>query len=315
MSSEIVLDHYFKQFLATFDPNLDVTALTPDAFRALKAGVPPGTVLPDASVVDKIIHTDQGDIALTITRPPGTETKTLPAILYLHGGGWVLGSKDSHALVQHELAIRAHAAVVFVNYDLSPEVKFPVPVEQCYASLAWLANKENAASLLIDVDKIAVAGDSAGGNLTAAVTLLAKQRRLHAIKFQILYYPVTNDNFDTPSYCQFEKGFYLTRDLMKYFWDHYIPKAERNSILACPLKAPSDDLKGLPPAYIVTVEADVLRDEGEQYAARLKEAGVDVVATQTIGMLHGFLEMSEFTTAAQEILDRSVQLLHKAWGQ
>ncbi|KAG0175016.1 hypothetical protein DFQ29_007292 [Apophysomyces sp. BC1021] len=279
MSSEIVLDHYFKQFLATFDPNLDVTALTPDAFRALKAGVPPGTVLPDASVVDKIIHTDQGDIALTITRPPGTETKTLPAILYL------------------------------------PEVKFPVPVEQCYASLAWLANKENAASLLIDVDKIAVAGDSAGGNLTAAVTLLAKQRRLHAIKFQILYYPVTNDNFDTPSYCQFEKGFYLTRDLMKYFWDHYIPKAERNSILACPLKAPSDDLKGLPPAYIVTVEADVLRDEGEQYAARLKEAGVDVVATQTIGMLHGFLEMSEFTTAAQEILDRSVQLLHKAWGQ
>ncbi|KAF7726137.1 hypothetical protein EC973_009029 [Apophysomyces ossiformis] len=302
---DYILEPMFKQFLTGLDPNLDPTALPLEESRSLFDDVPPGAVLRDASVKERTIDTDYGEIVLTVTRPLGTENETLPAIVYFHGGGWAQGIKYSHALIQRELAIEGRVAVVFVNYDRSPEVKFPVAIEQCYASVAWLANKENAASLSVDANKIAVAGDSAG--------VLAKKRKLSAIKFQILYYPVTNDDFETPSYCDLAKGYFLTKDWMKLFWNLYIPVEERSSILACPLKATLEDLKDLPPAYVVAVEADVLRDEGEAYAARLMEAGVDVVAVRTFGALHGFFNMPKLTSIGEAVVQQSVHLLHKAW--
>ncbi|KAG0171918.1 hypothetical protein DFQ28_000783 [Apophysomyces sp. BC1034] len=315
MSPKVVLDSYARQRLASLDPNVDIYSLTLEEIRADFEVVPPGAVIPDAFVVDKVIHTEQGDINITVIRPLDSETQTLPVILYLHGGGWVEGTKHSHSLIMHELAVHVHAAVVYVDYSRSPEVKYPVALEQCFASLAWIANKDNAASLSIDADKIAVAGDSSGGNLAAAVTLLDKQRKLSAIKYQILYYPVLDDDFDTPSYLEFQTGYSTTRKGMKFYWDQYVTGEERRSITACPLKAAVDDLKGLPPTYIVSVEADVLRDEAEEYARKLMEAEVDVVAVRTFGMLHAFFTKPVWSPSARAVIHQTAQLLHNAWGK
>ncbi|KAF7725150.1 hypothetical protein EC973_000402 [Apophysomyces ossiformis] len=315
MAPKVVLDSYSKQRIASVDHNLDIRSLTLEEVRAEFEVVPPGAVVPDASVVDKMITTDQGEIEITITRPLDAKSEILPAILYFHGGGWVEGTKYSHTVIMRELAIHVHAAVVYVDYTRSPEAKYPVALEQCFASLTWLANKDNAASLLIDADKIAVAGDSSGGNLAAAVTLLDKQRKLSAIKYQVLYYPVLDDNFESASYIEFETGYCTTRRSMQYYWDQYVTVEDRKLITVCPLKAALDDLKGLPPTFLVSVEADVLRDEAEDYARKLMEAGVDVVALRTFGQLHAFFTKPVWSSTAHAIVSQTASLLHKTWGQ
>jgi len=218
----------------------------------------------------------KGQIAICIVRPTGS-TGTLPGVIYFHGGGWVLGDVDTHDRLIREIANGASAAVVFVNFSRPPEARYPVAIEEAYAATKWVS--ANGKTIHVDSSRLAVAGDSVGGNMAAAVTLLAKQRGGPPIHFQVLFYPVTDADFDTPSYQQFAQGYFLTREAMKWFWDHYAPDAAiRTQATASPLRATVEQLRGLPPALVINGECDVLRDEGEAYARKLIQAGVHVTA-------------------------------------
>jgi len=219
-----------------------------------------------------------GDVDVRIVRPPGA-TGDLPVIVYAHGAGWVLGNAHTHDRLVRELAIGTGAAVVFPEYSRSPEARYPQAIEECWTAASWVA-ADKAAGL--DGSRMAIAGDSVGGNLAIALTLLAKQRGRVKFRQQVLFYPVTDANFDTGSYRQFAEGYFLRRDAMQWFWDQYAPdEAQRNEITASPLRAGLDVLAGLPPALVITGEADVLRDEGEAYANKLREAGVPSPRTAT----------------------------------
>jgi acetyl esterase len=218
-------------------------------------------------------------------------TSALPVIVYIHGAGWVFGNSQTHDRLIRELSVGAQAAVVFPNYSLSPEAQYPTAIEECYAVVKWMA--EEAGQHGFDGKRIAVAGDSVGGNMTAAVTLLAKERRGPNICQQLLFYPVTDANFDTESYHQFATGYFLRRDAMMWFWDQYLPDLEkRNEITASPLRATTEQLRGLPRALVITAEADVLRDEGEAYANQLRQAGVPVTAARFQGIIHDFVMLN-----------------------
>ncbi|MDZ4835066.1 MAG: alpha/beta hydrolase [Candidatus Melainabacteria bacterium] len=228
-----------------------------------------------------------GDVSVRIARPKGA-SEALPAIIYVHGAGWVLGGWESHDRLVLELANRAHAAVVFVNYSLSPEAKYPTAIEECYVVAKHIA--DNAKKLNIDASKMAIAGDSVGGNMATAVTMLCKERSGPRIDFQVLFYPVTEANFETESYNKFETKHFLSRQAMKWFWNHYTSNdAERKKPTVSPLLATVEQLKGLPPAMVFTAEFDVLRDEGEAYAHKLIEAGVEVRAARCLGTIHDFV--------------------------
>jgi acetyl esterase len=209
-------------------------------------------------------------------------------VLFTHGAGWVFGDAHTHGRLVAELATRAGAAAVFTNYSLSPEARYPTAIEEIYATLEWIAAR--GAGQGLDPARIAVAGDSVGGNMTAAITIMAKQRSGPAIAAQLLYYPVTNASFDTGSYEQFATQYWLTRQGMQWYWDQYAPSADdRAQITASPLRASLEDLAGLPPALVIVGEADVLRDEGEAYAAKLRQAGVPVTAVRYQGIIHDFV--------------------------
>jgi acetyl esterase/lipase len=222
---------------------------------------------------------------------------TLPVIVYIHGAGWVFGSKQTHDRLMRELAVGAEAAVVFPEYRLSPEVKYPTAIEECYSIVKWVA--EHGREHGLDPERLAVAGDNVGGNMTAAVTLLSRERGSPVIQLQLLFYPVTDASFDTESYHRFAQGYHLSREAMIWFWDQYTRHAgERNEIIASPLRANVEQLKGLPPALIITAEADVLRDEGEAYANKLREAGVRVMAVRFLGTIHDFVTLNALSTSA-----------------
>ncbi|MBL8792291.1 MAG: alpha/beta hydrolase [Planctomycetia bacterium] len=243
---------------------------------------------PDVDIEDTSVPGGpKGDISIRIVRPKGVKG-TLPAIVYIHGAGWVFGNAHTHDRLVRLLAVGANAAVVFPNYSLSPEAKYPTAIEECYAVAQWAATKGSEKQL--DGQRLAIAGDSVGGNMTAAVTLMAKQRGGPKFVQQVLFYPVTDANFDTGSYQQFATGYFLRRDGMQWFWDQYTtdPK-QRAEITASPLRATKEQLTGLPPALVLNGEADVLRDEGEAYANKLREAGVPVTAVRFQGMIHDFV--------------------------
>jgi acetyl esterase len=253
-----------------------------------------------------------GRVSLTVIRPRGV-TGTLPAVLYIHGAGWVLGSENTHDRLVRQLAHGARAAVVFVNYSRAPEAKFPVQDEQAYAAARWVVQhgKEHG----IDGSRMAIAGDSVGGNMTAAVTLMAKERGGPSFAYQVLFYPVTDADFDNGSYRQFADGPWLTRPAMKWFWDAYVPnEADRKNPLVTPLNASLDQLRGLPPALVITDENDVLRDEGEAYAHKLMDAGVDVTATRYLGTIHDFVMLNALgdTPAAKAAVEQASGKLRAA---
>ncbi|MFF7749588.1 alpha/beta hydrolase [Streptomyces sp. NPDC007971] len=255
-----------------------------------------------------------GSVRARVVRPAGTEGP-LPVILYIHGAGWVFGNAHTHDRLVRELAVGARAAVVFPEYDLSPEARYPVAVEQNYAVARWIV-REGAASGL-DAGRIAVAGDSVGGNMTAALTLMAKERGDVPLVQQVLFYPVTDAAFDTPSYQQFAEGYFLRRDAMQWFWDQYTTdESQRAEITASPLRATTDQLRGLPPALVITAEADVLRDEGEAYANKLRQAGVPVTAVRYQGIIHDFVMLDALrgTHAAEAAVDQAVATLRTALG-
>jgi len=235
-----------------------------------------------------------GEVSIQIVRPPGTRNTNLPAVVYLHGGGWVLGGSDTHDRLIRELANGAQVAIIFVNYTLSPEARYPVSLEQAYVAAKWVA--ENGQTINVNPMQLAVAGDSVGGNMATAVTLLAKERGGPSIKFQLLFYPVTDANYDAPSYMAYQDGYFLTREGMKWFWDNYTTDGtNRKEPTVSPLQASTERLKGLPPTLIINGELDVLRDEGEAYAHKLMEAGVVVTAVRYHGTIHDFLMLNPIT--------------------
>ncbi|MFJ2837589.1 alpha/beta hydrolase [Nocardia sp. NPDC087230] len=228
-----------------------------------------------------------GSVRVRIVKPAGT-TGTLPVVFYIHGAGWVFGNAHTHDRLVRELAVGAEAAVVFPEYDLSPEAKYPTAIEQNYAAAQWVV--AHGAEKGLDASRFAAVGDSVGGNMTAVLTLMAKERGDVHITQQVLFYPVTNADFDTASYHQFAEHYFLAREGMRWFWDQYTDNdAQRAEIYASPLRASVDQLRGLPPALVITGEADVLRDEGEAYAAKLRAAGVPVTQVRFGGIIHDFV--------------------------
>jgi acetyl esterase len=257
-----------------------------------------------------------GEVQISVYRPAG-ETGVLPVVVYTHGAGWVFGDVHTHDRLVRELTTRAEAATVFVSYSLSPEASYPTAIEQIYAVVEWIVS--HGADHDLDPSRIAVAGDSVGGNMTAAVTIMAKRRGGPRIAGQLLYYPVTNAAFDTGSYHQFATGYWLRRAAMQWFWDQYTTDpAQRAEITASPLRATADELAGLPPALIINGEADVLRDEGEAYAAQLRAAGVPVTSVRYNGTIHDFVMLNALrdTHAAKAATAQGGEFLRAAlWDE
>jgi acetyl esterase/lipase len=255
-----------------------------------------------------------GDARVRIIKPQGT-TGILPVVLYMHGGGWVLGNAATHDRLVRELAVGASAALAFVEYPNSPEARYPVAIEQGYATAQWIMRE--GVSKGLDASRLAVAGDSVGGDMTAALTLMAKERGdVHFVHAQ-MYYPVTDAAMDTASYDEFADGPFLTRKAMEWFWDAYIADpAQRSAITASPNQATIDQLKGLPPTFLLVDEADVLRDEGEAYAAKLRLAGVPVTTVRYDGIHHDFMMLNPLsqTNAARAATSQAIGFLRQAFA-
>jgi acetyl esterase/lipase len=252
-------------------------------------------------------------VRVRVIRPPDADG-TLPVILYMHGGGWVLGNSGTHDRLVRELAVGTGAAVAFVEYDRSPEAAYPVALEQGYATAQWIV-REGAASRL-DPQRMAVAGDSVGGGMTAALALMASERGDVRFVHQSMYYPVTDAAMNTGSYRQFAEGYFLTAKSMAWFWDAYLPDVGRRAEpFASPLRASEEQLTGLPPALVIVDEADVLRDEGEAYAARLRAAGVAVTTVRYDGITHDFMMLNPLsgTHATRAAVAQAISVLRGAF--
>ena len=260
-----------------------------------------------AAVEDRAVPGPAGDVPVRVYR--AVEGDGLPLLVWYHGGGWVIGDLDTADVTCRELAARAGCVLVSVDYRLAPEHRFPAAHDDCYAATVWAA--EHAAELGADAGKLAVGGDSAGGNLAAVVSLRARDEGGPAIRFQLLVYPVTDRNFETASYRDNADGYLLTRDGMIWFWDHYLgPDGDGAHPHASPLRAAS--LAGLPPAHVVTAEYDPLRDEGEAYAERLREAGAPVTLTRYAGQIHAFFGMHGILDDAARATDEAAERLKAA---
>ncbi|MFZ4189157.1 alpha/beta hydrolase [Streptomyces pseudogriseolus] len=260
------------------------------------------------------VPAEAGDVQVRIVKPAGS-SGVLPVILYVHGGGWILGNAGTHDRLVRELAVGAEAAVVFVEYDRSPEAKYPVAIEQAYATARWITNEGSGEGL--DASRLVVAGDSVGGNMAAALTHMAKRRGDVTFLHQSLYYPVTDAAQDTGSYRTFAHGPHLTAKAMEWFWDAYTTDPEdRAQITASPLRATLEDLRGLPPAFVVVDENDVLRDEGEAYARKLVRAGVPTTSIRYNATLHDFMMLNPVrgTQASTAAVEQAVRVLRKALG-
>lgn len=252
-----------------------------------------------------------GPVSIHVVRPDGVQGD-LPAVVYIHGGGWVLGNFKTHERLVRQIADGARATVVFVDYTPSPEAQFPVPVEQAYTVAKWVA--DHGREIGVDPSRLAVAGDSVGGDMTAAVTMMAKQRGGPHFKQQVMLYPVTDADFDTASYNRFAENCWLTRPAMKWFWDAYAPReADRSNPLASPLHATVDQLRGLPPALMIT-DSDVLVDAANAYAAKLRAAGVPVTSSHHSGVTHDFMMLNALadTQAAKQAVTQTTATLREA---
>jgi acetyl esterase len=275
-----------------------------------------------AAPVDKVevgedkwitVPAEVGDVRVRLLKPLGAEGP-LPVIIYIHGGGWILGNSGTHDRLIRELCDGAKAAVAFVEYDRSPEARYPVAIEQAYATAQWVTR--HGADEGLDASRMAVAGDSVGGNMTAAVAIMAKQRGDVNFVHQSMYYPVTDAAQDTDSYREFANGPYVTAKAMEWFWDAYIPGngEQRNEITASPLRATPEELAGLPPALVIVDENDVLRDEGEAYARKLTQAGVPTTSVRYNGIIHDFMNLNPVrpTNATTAAMEQAIRALRKA---
>jgi acetyl esterase len=278
-----------------------------ESMRARTAGLGPFAEV--AAVSEHKVPVAGGEIAVRFYSPGGAGPH--PVLVFYHGGGWVIGDLYTHDGLCRTLTNAAGCVVASVDYRLAPESKYPVAAEDSYTALRWIV--AHAGTLGIDPRRVAVGGDSAGGNLSTVVALMTRDRKGPALVFQALIYPVTNHSLDTPSYHENATGYVLTREAMRWFWRHYLAREEQGQEpLASPLLAPS--LAGLPPALVITAACDPLRDEGEAYAARLRDAGVPVTLTRYEGMFHGFMRMTRFLDKARAAVDEVAGSLRKAFA-
>lgn len=287
-STNPIVEGFTQQFLDSINSQggSPIYELSPADARKLLLKVQDVSVnkLP-ADIEDYIIPIGpKGKINIKIIRPNSNKSKR-PAIMYFHGGGWILGDINVYDRLVREISNGTQAAVVFVDFERSPEAQYPVAIEEAYAVTKYISEKGN--NFNIDSSKLAVMGDSVGGNMAAVVTLLAKERGGPKIGYQVLFYPVTDANFETNSYNEFSTGYWLSKEAMKWFWNAYLPNEdERKKHTVSPLQASLEQLKGLPSALVITNECDVLRDEGEAYAHKLIEADVNTTAVRLLGSIH-----------------------------
>ncbi len=284
------VEHNTQKFLEALEAGggKPIEQLSPADARNVLVGAQAGVklTLPKADVSQKTIDVDGQKINLTIVRPAGVKG-TLPAFMFFHGGGWVLGDYQTHERLIRDLVAGSGAVAVYVDYTRSPEAKYGVAINQAYAATKWVA--AHGKEINVDGKRLAVAGNSVGGNMAAVVALMAKDKGEPKLRFQALLWPVTDANFETGSYNEFAEGHFLTKNMMKWFWDSYTTDAaKRKEIYASPLQATTEQLKGLPPTLIQVAENDVLRDEGEAYGRKLDAAGVDVTTVRYDGMIHDY---------------------------
>jgi acetyl esterase/lipase len=260
--------------------------LTPQEARAVLENLQRSVTVPlaPADISQRTITVEGGPLTLTIVRPAGVKG-ILPVFMFFHGGGWVLGDFPTHERLVRDLVAASGAVAVFPNYTRSPEAKYPTAINQMYGATKWVA--EHGAEIQVDGKRLAVVGNSVGGNAAGVISLMAKDKGGPAIRFTVMMWPVTDANFETGSYHELAEGHFLSRDMMKWFWDNYAPDIQqRREIYASPLQATIEKLKGLPPTLIQVAENDVLRDEGEAYARKLDLAGVDVTHVRYDGLIH-----------------------------
>ena len=301
-------DALLKQLASTPGPAISELPVA-DGRAMYRMMRPAAPALDVGSVQDRTIPGPAGAIPIRVYSPSGRGP--FPILINFHGGGWVIGDLETADAVSREFCRRAGCVVVSVDYRLAPEHRFPAAVDDSYAATCWVA--EHAAQFNGDPKRIAVGGESAGANLAAVVSHMARDRHGPVIEFQLLAYPVTAANFDTASYHANADGYLLTRATMEWFWDNYCPNiAERANPLATPLNA--KNFAKLPAALILTAEYDPLRDEGEAYAAKLKSAGTTVECVRFDGLIHDFLAMSQQLTAVKPAMDKAVAGLRNAFG-
>jgi acetyl esterase len=311
-----VLEPTTQAFIDSLAGSPPIYTHTPAAARDVLLGAQSGPIAkPAAQIEDKVLPIGPtGQTRVRVLRPEGAQG-VLPVIVYFHGGGWVLGDAATHDRLVRELAVGANAAVVFVDYDRSPEARYPIAIEQDYAATKYVA--EHASEFGVDPTRLAIAGDSVGGNMTAVVSLMAKERRGPAIAAQVLFYPVTDASLSQHSYRKFADGPWLTAKAMTWFWDAYLPdQGARGDHHVSPLNATIEQLRGLPPALVITDENDVLRDEGEDYARKLVRAGVPVTAKRYGKTIHDFVMLDALaeTPAARGAVSQAVTFLRRAFA-
>lgn len=289
IANDTMIEHHTMQFLDMLNSNdgPPMEALEPDVARSVLSNLQ-SSVEVDVSgieIYEKLITADGMDIKLVIVKP-ASHAETLPAFMFFHGGGWMLGDFPTHKRFIRDLVVDSGATAVYVDYSRAPESKYPLAINQAYAATMWVST--NGKEIGVDGNRLAVVGNSAGGNIAAAVALMATANNGPRLLFQLLFWPVTDSAMDTLSYHRYDSGRFLTANMMQWFWDSYLPTGDRRHPYASPLNADLERMKGLPPALVQTAENDVLRDEGEAYARKMSQAGVPVTLARMQGMIHDY---------------------------
>ncbi|MDV5140631.1 alpha/beta hydrolase [Chimaeribacter arupi] len=306
-------DRHIEQFLSQLNAagGPPMEQLSPEAARQVLTDAQNAVAvdLSGVEITERTVNSGGHDLSLTVVRPAGA-VGMLPVFMFFHGGGWVLGDFPTHQRLVRDLVVESGAAAVFVNYTPSPEAQYPVAIHQAYAATCWVAG--HGAELNLDGGRLAVVGNSVGGNMAAVVAMMAKEQGAPHVRFQLLLWPVTDAAFDSGSYQSYPEGFFLSRNMMKWFWDNYTTdESKRVELHASPLRATPDQLAGLPPALIQVAEFDVLRDEGEAYGRKLNEAGVETTLVRYNGLIHdyGLLNPLSQVPAVKMALSQAAQAL------
>lgn len=319
MNTKKFIEELSKPSTPSSKPNPPIYKLPVKEARAVLDGLQADPKYIDASLKTNLyikdipdFNVDGKNIKVNIKIIKPDNNSIFPVIMYFHGGGWVLGNYGTHSRLVNKLVSECNVAIAFVEYTPSPEAKFPEPTEQAYAATKFIHS--NGSEFKLDTSKLIVAGDSVGGNMAIAVTMMAKKRGGPPINAQLLFYPVTDARMNTSSYCDYQEGFWLTKKSMEWFFDNYLSVEEnRNNPLISPLQASLEDLKGLPKTLLITDENDVLRDEGEAYAHKLMQAEVDVAAFRVIGTVHDFLMLNPLkdTPPVKSTMDLIISIIKK----
>ena len=309
------VDHRVREFLKVLNSGggKPMETMTPAEARKVLVDAQASVrlTLPACDIEDKTITQDGLKVSLTIVRPAGSKT-ILPGFVFVHGGGWVLGDFPTHERFVRDLVADSGCTAVFVNYTPSPEAHYPMAIDQIYAATKWLA--AHGDEIKVDGKRLAIVGNSVGGNMTAAVALMAKHKEGPELKCQIMLWPVTDANFETESYHEYADGYFLSRAMMMWFWDAYTPNpVRRREIYASPLQATLEQLDGLPPALVQVAGNDVLRDEGLAYARKLDLAGVDVTVVRYENLIHdyGLLNAISQVPAVRNALHQVAEMLRQ----